>query len=408
MKAIRKKLSLFRQHLTARVERSWRFFSHPAYRGQTLPVKQDAEHLDAAMAWLRHAQDVTRCGGVSAYYNMAQQQWEVPYRETTGYIIPSFLNYYQYTGDRDCLDRAIAMGDWELRVQLPDGAVFEPIRSARTGVPTRDGAIGIKVFNTGMVLFGLMALFRNTKQNKYLQGALLAGNWLCCAQRVDGAWEKFTEGTPCTIHSRVAWALAELTILTGDQKYSKTAVANLNWVLSQQRPSGWFANCSLQPPNHPWTHTIAYTIRGLLESSRIVPDGDKYLNAALKAAASLRGVLDKTNGPFLPCSFDEQWKSTDTHSCLTGNVQMAGIFLRLEELGFGGEWRSPALRLIDGVKSTQSLRRGNPKSFGGIPGSEPIDVGYCEDLLLNWATKFFIDALMLKTGCVDPADRYPG
>lgn len=404
----RKQISLLRQSITACVERNSRYFCHPAYRGQELPVKGDAEHLAAALAWLCRAQDVTRCGGVSAYYNMAQQRWENPYRETTGYIIPTFLNYYKFSGDADFLRRAIAMGDWELRVQLPDGAVFEPNRSARAGVPTFDGAINIKVFNTGMVMFGLMALFRETKQDKYLHGAVRAGQWLAQVQREDGAWERFTEGTPCTIHTRVDWALAELARLTGDQRHAQTAVANLQWILLQQCPSGWFANCSLKENEPPWTHTIAYTIRGLLESSRLLPNGERYFAAAIKPALALRQVVETSPHPFLSCQFEEDWKSKDEHSCLTGNAQMAGIFLRLEELGVQGDWRAPAVRLLEGVKSCQSLRRGNRNTFGGIPGSHPIDIGYCEDTLLNWATKFFADALLFKNHFVRPGDRYPG
>ena len=54
-------------------------------------------HLQAAMEWLMLAQDQTGNGGVSAGFG--RSGWRPDYPETTGYTIPTFLNYRHLTSD---------------------------------------------------------------------------------------------------------------------------------------------------------------------------------------------------------------------------------------------------------------------------------------------------------------------
>jgi hypothetical protein len=56
-----------------------------------------------------------------------------------------------------------------------------------------------------------------------------------------------------------------------------------------------------------------------------------------------------------------------------------------------------ALKNIEQVKSTQSLTSRNGGIRGAIAGSYPVWGGYIHYGYPNWATKFFADALMLKT-----------
>src|SRR5215471_15427541 len=57
-------------------------------------------HLDGAMLWLCHAQDVAQEGGVSYGFDVKQGCWFPAYPETTGYIIPTFLDYVRHCGGR--------------------------------------------------------------------------------------------------------------------------------------------------------------------------------------------------------------------------------------------------------------------------------------------------------------------
>lgn len=140
-------------------------------------IRSDAEHLRAAMDWLCRAQDVTGCGGVSGGYHY-HDGWQPPYPETTGYIIPTFLRYAAFNGDESYIERAVRMGDWELEIQLPSGAV-------RGGIGTNDYPI---VFNTGQVILGWTSLYGETKESRFLNAAIRAADWLLSIQDPDGKW----------------------------------------------------------------------------------------------------------------------------------------------------------------------------------------------------------------------------
>ncbi len=48
------------------------------------------------------------------------------------------------------------------------------------------------------------------------------------------------------------------------------------------------------------------------------------------------------------------------------------------------------------LKSVQLLQTRNPDIYGGIGGSYPIHRAYGKFQVLNWAVKFFVDALMIE------------
>ena len=92
------------------------------FLGLSQKPESDHEHLKAAMKWLCRAQDITGTGGCSASYRF-DSGWAQPYPETTGYIISTFLRYAGFSKDDSYLTRAKQMGDWEIEIQLPSGAV---------------------------------------------------------------------------------------------------------------------------------------------------------------------------------------------------------------------------------------------------------------------------------------------
>src|SRR5207237_10493313 len=82
------------------------------------------------------------------------------------------------------------------------------------------------------------------------------------------------------------WALLATALIAGDTSQKAAAIRNLDWALAQQRASGWFANNAFIPSRAPFTHTIAYAIRGFLESGVLLGDS-RYIDAAAKAARAV-------------------------------------------------------------------------------------------------------------------------
>jgi hypothetical protein len=352
-------------------------------------MSTDREHLDAAMQWLCRAQDVTGSGGISGSY-VLKQGWKSPYPETTGYIIPTFIRYSEFTGNDVYLERAIRMGDWERKIQLPSGAV-------RGGMGLSDKPM---VFDTGQVIIGWAELHKKTGEDKYLDAAILASDWLVKNQDDDGKWGKHVfQDIPHTYHSRVSWPILLVHDLTGQPKYMQAAERNISWILNQARDDGWICNMGFTTEQAPFTHTIAYTLRGLFESSGMVTKfmKDRIMPLVNTASDKIIDVFRLDTSPvFLPGTINCKWKSRDRYSCMTGNAQFAILFLKMHLQNKSARYLDAGLNLIESVKSVQDLSSANPGILGAVPGSHPIKYRYQKNTYPNWATKFLADALMLK------------
>src|SRR4051794_1204424 len=124
-----------------------------------------------------------------------------------------------------------------------------------------------------MVLHGWLDL-REAGETRYDDAAARAASYLVGNMRADGTWRPETEysGIPHTYNSRGAWAMLRWAGAIGDDSAEETARRQLDWVLSVQRPNGWFDQCIFKPGTNPSTHGIAYTLRGLLESHALTGD----------------------------------------------------------------------------------------------------------------------------------------
>ena len=352
------------------------------------PLRSDREHLQGAIDWLKRAQDVrdgqSDAGGVSAGWSF-EDGWLPSYPETTGYIIETFLDAAAILGQPDLQARAQRMIDWELSIQLPDGAF-----------PGHFGEPGSRpvIFNTGQIMHGMHAGYERLGRAECLDAAVRAGRWLAAQQDGSGVFVRFEHnGIPHVYNTRATWALVKTALLAGDGELKRAAVRHLDWALARQTASGWFADNAFVAGRPPFTHTIAYAIRGFLESGLLLGD-ERYVNAALRAA---RGVAarQRTDG-WLAGTFGDGWVSRDTYSCLTGVAQMCLCWSRLRDaLGERGFDANIASGLAF-LKSSQRLSDPADEVRGGIAGSWPIWGAYSRFEFPNWAAKFFADALMLN------------
>lgn len=355
--------------------------------GLTTPT-DNRTHLDSAIAWLKHAQDVTGNGGVAQTWLVRLKKWAPSYPETTGYIIPTFYRYAALTGDDDARARARRMADWEIEIQHPTGGVLA-------------GALGDSdqptVFNTGQVIFGWVRAFEEEGDERYREAAVRAANWLCDIMDDDGCWRSW--GSPMTgkqvntYNTRSAWSLARAHEITGDQCFLDAAVRNCEWALTQAQPNGWLANNCLQDNDQPFTHTIAYAMRGLLEIGAYARRED-FLEAARKIGDAMIAALPASGR--LPGRFDNNWQPTVKWSCLTGDCQLGINWGRLYQITGEEKYSDATAHILPFVKSTQQLEGTSMSTRGGIKGSHPINGGYHPWQYPNWATKFYADALMTE------------
>lgn len=343
----------------------------------------DEEHIKKAMKWLCLAQDVGKGGGLSKAYDLLVG-WLPSYPEITGYTISTFFDYSYHSKDIEYRKRAIRMGEWLVSIQLEDGSF--------NGGTIEDN-YGPIIFDVGQIIFGLCRTYEETVNSDYLEAAIRAGDWLVNNQDKDGKWSRHTFLK--IVHSysvRVAWALLELYKITSVEKYLTSAIRNVDWTIKQQEENGWIRNNSFDGSERNLTHTIAYVAEGILECG-IYLNKLEYIRSAVKTARELFNL--QNNNGILYGEYDEGWRHVNRWRCLTGEAQIAIIYLRLFQIDKEYKYYHAAKKLIDLLKAGQYLNDKNQNIRGAIPGSSPINGGYFSYAFPVWTVKFFIDAMLM-------------
>jgi hypothetical protein len=349
------------------------------------------EHLNAAAKWLLVAQRATNDDGVAHSYDIRSRKWLPSYPETTGYIIPTLFDYAKYFNQPQYRDPALRMARWEAHEQLRDGGVRAGTMAAEVVVPT--------IFNTGQVVFGQARATLESDEPALRTSLERAADWLVAAQDSDGCWRRypspFTSTKTASYNTRCAFALCRAFGVIAKQSYLDAADRNVNWALSQSRDNGWLpGNCLTEnADDSALTHTIAYSIRGILEVG-IFLGKSKYVEHAQRMAVAVAKVQNADGS--LPAYLTSQWTPRCRWTCVTGNAQMAINWQRLAQATGDSTARRWAMSANRFNMSLQDLDAADINIRGAIKGSHPIDGGYMTFRYPNWAAKFFMDALMLE------------
>jgi hypothetical protein len=348
---------------------------------------------EAGLRWICRSQDEVGSGGVGDY---TFHGWTPGYPEVTGYIIPTLWDYHHLLGRDELAQRAIRMAEWELRIQKSEGG-FESLYEGEGREPV--------VFNTAQVIRGLTRTYLETREQRYLDAAVRAGDWIVANQEADGSWTKANYlGMKRTYDAYAAAGLAQLATATSDDRYANAASANGEFVLRHQRDNGWFELCDNTPKGNatPSTHTLCYTVDGLLEMGAALGERS-FTAAAERAAAPLTEAVDSSGR--LPGRFDADWRPASSYVVVTGSAQLGVILMKLYGETAMSRRLETARRLLDFLAYVQELNGVDANRAGGIPGSFPIWGRYVPLKHPSWATKFYLDHLrliMLSAAEADP------
>ena len=248
------------------------------------PERSHKDHIVACIDWLCRAQDQRKRqsdnGGVSAGWSF-EDGWLPSYPETSGYIVETFLTAAEYIDRPDLVNRAHQIIDWELSLQNDDGSF-----------PGHFGETASRpvIFNTGQIIHGMVAGYERMGRNECLESAIRAGHWMVKQQDDDGCFRRSVHnGVPHTYNTRAVWGMLRAGLIAGDQLLISAARRNLEWALTQQNERGWYDNNAFDLRKAPFTHTIAYAIRGLLECG-ILLESEQFIQSAVKAGKAMTRI----------------------------------------------------------------------------------------------------------------------
>ncbi|TAL60874.1 MAG: hypothetical protein EPN85_06320 [Bacteroidetes bacterium] len=392
IKSLKRYLNYFSVTLLARKERVilvrdfFSYYLKKSFLKHSYSSHQKQKALERSISWLLHSQENSMDKGFGTY--KIAEGWTGSYPETSGYIIPTLVSYAKSNAQNEMIKKAIDCADWLLSIQRPSGGW--------QSMYVKDNKPEV-VFNTGQVIRGLVEIYSYTEEKKYLQSAIKACDWLCSIQEQDGSWKKFAFMNEKRVYdSYVDHPLLLVHKITGNETYRKTALRNLEWIINEKQLSnGWFQDCdnTIKHNDRPITHTIAYTIDGLLECGMYLKD-DRFVVAAKKAADVLLDIFDRENS--LNGRYDWNWKGSEYLIC-TGCAQLAIIWLKLYRLYKNEAYLYAATKMNNMLVYIQQ-RNFNERADtrGAMPGSFPIWGKYEPFAFPNWATKYFADSLMLE------------
>ena len=349
-------------------------------------IKIYERHLKLSAEWL--IQSIAKGRGGSCAHYSPLMGWSKPYPETTGYLIPTLIRVSKFLKDPKYSESALSIGQWLLDIQSQNGSWHGGLHPGTSS----EGS----VFNTGQILKGMMALFHHTGDQAFLTAADRATNWLASGLGSNGLWPagdyKASE-TP-SYYSHVAWPMLEVWQITQSDSQRIAAELFLDTVLERKLQNGAIARWGFNDQGSAFTHTIAYTIRGFQESSRLIGDNFRYANEMEQVLNFFVKKAELTNGR-LPGEFDESLITNKNYVCLTGNAQLAICIMLMEQQKPDLRLINAATKLIDFIGSVQQSSHFSKAIKGGVAGSYPLWGRYMFMRYPNWAAKYYCDALMM-------------
>ena len=352
--------------------------------------KFDEELINNSINWLITCQKTSQDRRICTGFDLINNKITNSFPETTGYIIPTFIEFSKLEKNDNIYKISVEMGDWILDLIRNDGGLGEPYGFFKP-YP--------RIFTTAQAILGLLSLYDVSKQEKYITAATKLGKFLINNLNNDGSWNNdytFLKKTT-TYKTRVSWIMMLLYQYTKNHDFKISSINNLKFILLNETRSFWPLSCTFEKNNNALTHLLGYHLVALINfvNSNIVNDKileNELINHVDYFYKKLNILLDKEQT--LSAVINSEFKNIENYTCLTGNAQIMFFALLYEK---NNELKNNLLSSkIYNIIFNKQIKSKNKDINGAIAGSFPINGNYAPYMLPSWASKFFIDSLLLK------------
>ncbi len=339
-------------------------------------------HTDAGLGWVRKSIAATGSPGSSHSYSPIFG-WAKAYPETTGYLAETLLVYARLQRDDTLRDLAFDCLDWLCTLQLSSGA-FPGLLVGNT-TPS--------VFNTGQILFGLASGIdaQGLHTATYRSALERAVTWLLEVLETDGSWQTaaFVPGFVPSYYTRAIQGVLRANTILQSPEIATKMVRALDFYAQRFRPNFAVSDWGFQLGRPAFTHTIAYTLEGFLESGWHLHK-PQIVERASQAMQVLQS--DYAQRGRLAGRYDAAWQGDYSFECPTGLAQFSCIAGRLGEITGDPVLQRFSTDLLTRVLTFQKFSH-NKNVHGALPGSVPCWKNYLPLRYPNWGVKFLLDAL---------------
>ena len=212
-------------------------------------------------------------GGYYAWINEKTNKYSYLYSEITGYLITFHCFIYSLNKNQKNLIAAEAAAMWLInRAQFSFGG-FKCLELVDKDLKILDKSSLSYSFDNGVILNGLVNLYKITKKKKYLNSAIKCANWLVSCSSEKGiikpvyniSKSKFINNKkswsmrPGSYHTKISIGLFNIYSVTKKVEYLNIANKVIKNSIRSQKKNGMF----LSTPDHVNLHPHCYAAEGI-------------------------------------------------------------------------------------------------------------------------------------------------
>ena len=335
-------------------------------------------------------------GALYGWKNLNPPSYPFVYSEITGYAVSCFSWICSELGRPEALHAAKEAAQWIIRKMNSEFLLAAGYVKEDSFVQKGDLSNQIYLFDNGMVMIGLLNLYKISRKKDLLQFASNMADSLLkhffngsniSAALLDRFYKPMEMNevkwstVPGGYHSKLSMGLLELSKLTDNTNYIRISNAICDFAMSLQNPDGRF---EMRPKSEiTYLHPQLYACEGLIYSG-IYESNEKYLNSGLQGIIWAAEQLNDRGG--LPR--DNSGASVEQSDAM---CQLLRLLILCH---------SDLVKLIDESSLTEMIKKLHARiiDFCIISGNDDrgsIKYHLGVDTACSWCTMFCLQALTL-------------
>ncbi len=302
----------------------------------------DLESFEKASSWIADSGIQNKEGAFHAWLDLKKGKNSFEYSEITGYGISTLAFLNSVKNNPGLVGKACRASEWLWKNAVTqEGAVL-----ARNYLPWENPDPRFSFegencfsFDAGMVLNGLMNLYRQEKNEKTLKSGSRIGNYLL--ERIENGKmaavynlktgnvldnEEKWSWQPGSYHAKASIGLIKLATEKGE-KFREAGLSLCDYAIKRQRQSGRFVTNSGNGSTH--LHPHCYSAEGLLFAG-LSQEEAGYIDAAEKAVAWAFENQVENGG--INAFFDGSWNQSQRSDVLAQSLRLAAALKANERL----------------------------------------------------------------------------
>ncbi len=340
-------------------------------------------------------------GAFKAWYNTKSKKYSYLYSEISGYLITHMCFMYEYTNKKVYLNSAIKSANWLIKCAQDKTGGFKCLFLLDKKIKLDFKSEQIYAFDNGVIINGLVNLYKLTKKKEYLDAATKCGNWIVNqAQKKNGEIKpiydlkkkSFVEDkkkwswVSGSYHTKISIGLLNLYSVNKKKFFLIASKKIFKTSLKKQIKTGEFLSTRFSTNLHPH----CYSAEGLWVGSKFLKNKN-YLNAVVK---SIEWIFknQNINGLLPRLRIGKKLIYSERVDALSQSVRLALLLLRDNKVNkkkFDIQIKKVIMIIIKYQSKSKNLKEKGGFYWGkSSKGKISIDLN-C------WVTSFVVQTLIL-------------